>query len=144
MFQWPFWFDISIKRIHKLIKYIIHYSFNHTPLILYKQCICQHITKVKVSRNLISEWLNHYNRLPHCMIENRVVFLPQDWLQSLSIINNRHVITVNIGQPSHWHTHYSNIVSESMEWIHSGIYCYKLRSKDRDLDSWFLLRQPIY
>ena len=119
----------------------MHYSLNHNPLLFSKQCICQHISNIILSGNLRSEWFTHCNILPHCMIENGVVFLPQDWLQSLSIINNRHVITVNIGWSSQWHTHHSKIIYDSTEWFNSSIHWYKLIPKEGYLNIGLLLRQ---
>ena len=99
-FQWICWIYITTKRVIFLIKDIIQYSFHHTPIIFSKEYLCQHIRKVKGSSNVISEQFTHCKRLPHCMIENWVVFILQGWIRSLIIANNRNVITVNIGRPT--------------------------------------------
>ena len=120
----------------------MQHPFHHTPLILSKNFICQHIRKVKDSSNVRSGWFTHCNGLPHCMIANGVVFFLQGWIRSLIIFNKRHVITINIGRPSQWQAHHPKLVYDSTECLHSGLRCCKLSPKDGALNSWLLIIKP--
>ena len=66
----------------------------------------------------------------------------QGWYQYLSILNDRHVITVTIGLTSQLHAHNLKLIYKSMECLHSSFHWYKLSPEDGSLDSWLLLRQP--
>ena len=60
----------------------------------------------------------------------------------LGVVNNRHVITVNVGWAHKLHSHQSQFVAKASQSFHTLFYGHEFGSKDASLNSGLFLREP--
>ena len=100
------------------------------------------VSGIVVSRNVTSERFAHRDRFSYGVVTYRVRLLFQSRFGSLHIVNNRHVITVNIGRVWNLNSHHAQLVAKTTERFHALLHCNKLRAKDTGFNRSLLLREP--
>ena len=75
---------------------VIHYTLNAIPALLAIQYLGQQVCIVMLGRNVACQNLFHGNRLTHSVVTYRIALLLQLRLRSLSIVDNRHVVTIYV------------------------------------------------
>jgi hypothetical protein len=100
------------------------------------------ISRIVNIRHIPTDWLSHSNRLAYRMVENRFWLLLQDRLRSLGVMNNRHVLPINICGATQGHTHHYQLVAEATTGLNPILRRNKLSSKDTSLHSWLTPGEP--
>jgi hypothetical protein len=68
------------------------------------------ISWVVVRQHMPSEAFIHRNRFSHCVITNTVRFLFQCGFRTLGVVNDQHVVPVEIRRARQWHTHHAQFI----------------------------------
>ena len=78
---------------------------------------------------LFTLWISCCHRLVDSMIRNCIALLLKCLLWVWGIIDNWHVITVNIWGTRCWNTHHHQLLSDGTQYVHSNLHSYKLCAK---------------
>ena len=87
--------------------------------------------------------LTHHNKLANSVISNRVTLLLQSVLRMLSIINDWHVVPINIWWARNQYSYNPQLIPYSLEGFHDNLHGHKLRPKHRHLYRGLILGEPL-
>jgi hypothetical protein len=76
------------------------------------------------------EGLAHGNQLLDCMIVNQVALFFEHGFRLLHVVDNQHIVDVNVGGTRDPHIHHAQFLLQSPQQLHPNFHCYKLSSKD--------------
>ena len=91
-----------------------------------------------------SQGSSHCYQFTHSVVTDQVRLLPQIRLWALCIMDNWHIIIIDICWTTYSHTHHPKLVVYSTHSFHPLLHCHKLCSKQRGFYRCLHLGKPVH
>ena len=117
---------------------------DHITALLAGQDLGQEVSPVKQGRDMSRQTFFHCDSFPHEEIANTARLLLQTRFRPGGVVDDRHVVTVNIGGSVHRDTHHAQLVPDAAQGFDALLHGNKLHANDSAFNSGLFLGVLAY